>query len=58
MYTDLTKQRVIDVLNAFLNEERGNRITQYNMNGLATAIVAVFDQHEAKDKQAPDEPVK
>lgn len=48
MYTDLCKQRVLDELNRFFQASAGDHVTPYNINGLAFAIGAIFDQHVEK----------
>lgn len=44
--TEEILQKVMEVLNAFMQQELGNKITQFNMQGLSQLIVMSVTQKE------------
>jgi hypothetical protein len=45
----IVKQKISMVLNDFAEQEMGNRITKYNIQGLANFMAAVFQRDENKE---------
>jgi hypothetical protein len=40
------EEMVMECLNAFMQQEQGNKVTQFNMQGLAQMIGLIFAQEE------------
>ena len=51
MYKEELKKEMLDLIQRYFNEEVGNRVTSFNMNGLILSVGAVFDNNKV------DEPV-
>lgn len=49
MYKDEIKDDLMTLLNQFLNEEHGNKVTTFSMNGLVSAIQNIFNKNEIKE---------
>jgi hypothetical protein len=49
MYKKELKKELLDLIQRYFNEEVGNRLTSFNMNGFIFGVNAVFDNNEAPD---------
>ena len=45
------KQKIMEILAVFKQEELGNRLSQFSINGLIVAIENVFEEEMKKDKK-------
>ena len=45
------KQKIMEILAVFKQEELGNRLSQFSINGLIVAISNVFEEEMKKDKK-------
>ena len=45
------KQKIMEILAVFKQEELGNRLSQFSINGLIIAIDNVFEEEMKKDKE-------
>jgi len=44
------KEKMAEVLQAFVQQELGNKITQFNMQGLTMIMFSALDEMEAENK--------
>ena len=57
METEKLQKEIVQVIQNFFQEERGNRITSFNMTGLVNVIGDVFSRHMSHE-EAVDEKLK
>jgi hypothetical protein len=50
-YKDELKKEIFKVLQQFHDEEKGSRVTTFNMCGLIEALTMVFEKYEIKQKE-------
>jgi len=50
-YKDELKKQLVEVLQQYFNEERGNRLTIFNMSGLDNAIFTVLKNNEIEEEK-------
>jgi len=48
-YKTEVKEEIYKLINAFFQEERGNRVTSNNIEGLSLKINILLEKHEVKE---------
>ncbi len=53
VYKEDLKKDLMEIFNQYLQEEGGNRLTTFNMNGLIMRINQALDKNELKSEDKP-----
>ena len=55
MYKETIKDELMRILNEFFREERGNRITSNNMEGLSAKVGHTLEHNKVEEKKGKPE---
>ena len=53
-YKEALKEDLVKIFNEYFQEERGNRVTSFNFNGLCMRMNQVFDENQIKENDSED----